>query len=386
MFGGIGSVCHDLAYALSRKGVFTAVFCGRAERMIVEKVNDNLKIVRLPFLDLPPRFLWFQLQNFKLLSRLLKDYTVLHIVNPEAGATTAYLGRRLNKPVVTSIHGTHLTYLYGLKNMLGSPFSGSTPRDIGYELLAYPLHKLLYDYCLKQSSGIAVCSASTLEELKSIYSYLELRKVALIPNGVDFEQIDLSAGNYDERSPSIIYFGRLYWMKGVQFLIEAVAEVRKDFPDVRVQILGDGPFKGRIERLVSDLGLIKNIDVRGFVPRNKLFEEVKKATVVVLPSLYEAQPVAMLEAMACKKPVVAFDFPFSREIIQDMDNGLLAKPGDVKDLASKIRIILVDNELRARIGQRAFKYVKERHDWNVLVEKYVDLYTRAIHSFSETQA
>jgi len=90
--------------------------------------------------------------------------------------------------------------------------------------------------------------------------------------------------------------------------------------------------------------------------------------------------------MACEKPVVAFDFPFSREIIQDLDNGLLAKPGDVQDLASKIRLILTDNELRARIGQRAFEYVRERHNWNVLVEKYVNLYNGAIHSFSETSA
>lgn len=379
MFGGVGSVCHDLAYALSGKGVSTAVFCGRAERVTIEKVNENLKIVRLPCFDFPPRFLWFQLQNFKLLSKLLKDYAVLHIVNPEAGATTAYLGRRLNKPIVMSVHGT---YVYSIKKILRSPFSSWTFRDLGYQLLGYPLHRFLYDRCLKQSNRVAVCSASTLGELKSIYPYLELGKATVIPNGVDFSQFGSSASSYEERNPSIIFYGRLYWIKGVQFLIEAIARLHKDFPNLQVRIFGDGPFKEKINRLVSDFGLNKNINVRAYVPRTTLFEEIKKASIVVLPSLHEAQPVSFLEAMACNKPVVAFDFPFSREIIHDMHTGLLARPGDVQDLSEKIKLLLEDEELRSRIGKNAYEYVKREHDWNMLAEKYIELYSEAINNNS----
>jgi glycosyltransferase involved in cell wall biosynthesis len=373
-FGGIGSVCHDLAYALSRNGVSTAVFCGKAERVTLEKVNKNLKIVRLPCLDFPPRFLWFQLQNFKLLSKLLKDYAVLHIVNPEAGATTAYVGRRLNKPVVMSVHGT---YVYPIKKMLSSPFSSWTFGDVGTQLLGYPLHRFLYGRCLKHSNRVAVCSASTLGELKSIYPNLALGKATVIPNGVDFNQFSSTASSYKERNPSIIFYGRLLWAKGVQFLIEAVAELRKDFPNLQVRIFGDGPFKEKTNRLVSDFGLNKNISVRGYVPRATLFQEIEKASIVVLPSLHEAQPISFLEAMACRKPVVAFDFPFSREIIHDMHTGLLARPGDVQDLSGKIKVLLEDEELRSRIGKNAYEYVKREHNWNTLAEKYVELYSEA---------
>jgi glycosyltransferase involved in cell wall biosynthesis len=382
MFGGIASVCHDLALALSKKGIPTTVFCGRSKEIAVEEVNDNLKIVRLPCLDSPPRFVWFQLQNLRRLSELLRNQTVLHIVNPEAGASIIYLGKKLKKPVVTSIHGT---YLYALKKYLNSPFTGWAFKDIGYSLLGYPMHKSFLNICLKNSQRVAVCSTSTFAELRSLYPHLDLKKASVINNGIDFDQITSSSSS-EERSDSIIFCGRLHWIKGAYYLIEAVASLRKEFRDIHVQIFGDGPLRKNIECMISDRGLERNVDVKGFVPRSELLKEIKESSLVVLPSLHEAQPVAMLEAMACGKPVVAFDFPFSREIIQDMDNGLLAKPEDVKDLASKIRLILADNELRARIGQRAFEYVRERHNWNVLVEKYVDLYTEAINSFSETPA
>ena len=76
-----------------------------------------------------------------------------------------------------------------------------------------------------------------------------------------------------------------------------------------------------------------------------------KADLVVLPSLREAQPISVLEAMACKKPVVVFDLPFAREYIEDMSNGLMANARDSKDLAEKISILLRDHKLRVEMGQ-----------------------------------
>jgi N,N'-diacetylbacillosaminyl-diphospho-undecaprenol alpha-1,3-N-acetylgalactosaminyltransferase len=110
------------------------------------------------------------------------------------------------------------------------------------------------------------------------------------------------------------------------------------------------------------------------VPREELFKKIREASLVVLPSIHEAQPVSMLEAMACKKPVVAFDFPFSNELVQNMYNGLLAKSGDVKDLSDKIRLLLTDRQLRLDLGQNAYEYVEKSHNWDTLAEKYIELY------------
>lgn len=369
-FGGIASACHDLSLALSKKGIFTTVFCGKAEKMTVERVNDKLEIVRLPCLDFPPRFLWFQLQNVKLLSRLLQDYAVLHVVNPQVGATVAYLGRKLKKPIVTSIHGVHL---FSLKLAVGSPFSYWTAGDVGYQFSGYPLQRYFDDVCLKNSDSVTVCSFSTLAELKSIYHDLDFNKFSVIHNGINFNEIDSTSKN-KEKSSSIVFYGRLYWTKGVSYLLSAVADLQQDFPDVGVQIFGDGPLKRKIVGLVSDLGLTEKVSIRGFVSHERLMSEVGKASIVVFPSLYEAQPISILEAMACKKPVVAFDLPFSREIIRDGYDGVLAKTGDVEDLTRKIRLLLGDEKLRLRLGNNAYEQVKKEHNWDTLVERYLEIY------------
>jgi len=369
-FGGIASACNDLAHALSQKGISTTVFCGRSSRILTERVNDNLQIIRLPCFDLPPRFVWFQLQNLQVLSRSLREYSLLHIVNPQAGAIITYLNRTLRKPIVTSIHGLRLATL---KLSMNIPFSLRTPWDIGDYLIGYPLDALLHDICLRHSNHVTVCSHSALAELRSLYTDLNPEKVSVIHNGIDFKEI-CNYPKVDENSSSIIFYGRLNYLKGVTYLIRAIASLQSNFPDLHLKIFGDGPLRRKIERLVSKLGLSKKVTIAGFVARQELVTEIAKASIVVLPSLHEAQPVGLLEGMACRKPVVAFDFPFSREVIQDMQNGLLAKGCDVKDLSEKIRMLLADKKLRQRLGQNAYAHVRKTHDWTTLVNQYISVY------------
>lgn len=94
----------------------------------------------------------------------------------------------------------------------------------------------------------------------------------------------------------------------------------------------------------------------GHVPHRKLIGEIMNADALVFPSLSEAQPMIILEAMACGKPVVAFDLPFAREIISDMSNGLLVKFNDIGDLSMKTRLLISDEKLRRRLGQAAHDY------------------------------
>jgi len=153
--------------------------------------------------------------------------------------------------------------------------------------------------------------------------------------------------------------------------------LKEEFPNIQLQIFGDGPFRNKIDTLISDLNLADNIEVRNFIPRAELWKRIDKAMIVALPSLHEAQSVSMLEAMAFKKPLVVFDYPFSREIITDMVNGVLAKQVDVKDLTDKIRILIENENLRIMLGENANKYVRRRHNWNTLVDEYIRLYKDA---------
>jgi glycosyltransferase involved in cell wall biosynthesis len=374
MFGGIGSACYDYAMALSRKGVKTTVFCGRSKEVNTEQVNDNLEVVRLPCFEAPPRFLWFQLQNLKFLSNALRDYSVIHVFNPQAGGTVALLKKRLEKPLLTSIHGLHLT---SLKVSLAAPTENWSAKDIGFQITGYPLQYLLHAICLQNSDHIAVCNHSTAVELKKMFSHIDPVKISVIYNGINFD--DVKFISLEEKNPGpIVYCGRLYWAKGVIYFINALSKLKRIRSDFTAEIFGDGPLKNKVETMISDLGLTTNVKVRGFIPRKQLFNELGKASMVVLPSLYEAQPVTLLEAMACKKPTIAFNLPFAAEIIESGFNGFLTKIGDVNDLADKMELLLENKNLREKMGENGYNYVRKNHDWEKLVEDYLKIYNNLL--------
>jgi len=374
MFGGIGAVAFDLASSLSKRKLSTVVFCGRSKKMTTEKPNDYLEIIRLPCLDLPPRFLWFQVQNFlRILGR--RGCGIIHAVSPQVAFLCAHLKKALRRPLITSYHGVPF---YELRGFVNSPIRYWTLGDFGYNLLEFPLNDTLIRCSLQNSEKIVACSRAMLSELRTFYGSIDPQKSLIINNGVDFEKIEKSKDSSKESENtddlSILFAGRLYYLKGITFLIRALQYLLPEYPSLKLNIFGTGPLKDKIQALVLNRGLKNNVFLHGQVDRSQLIRETSEASVIVCPSLREAQPVSVLEAMALKKPVVAFDVPFAREIIIDQHSGFLARVGDSRDLAAKIGISLSDRKLRDRIGQNAYEHVKQDHDWDKLVNKYIDLY------------
>ena len=379
--GGISSVCNGLAYSLSKRGIPTTIFSGTSEEPKAEKLNECLDIICLPHFDFPPRPMWFQLRNFRLISKLLKDYTVVHGVSPEASMIFAFYKRKLRKPFVVSIHAVPLS---SLKAFVNTPISHWSLSSFGNYVLEYPLHYFQIRTCLANSDHVVACSFAALNEFKATFKILRMSKVSVIHNAINFDEIENVKSNPENRNGqsglSICFGGRLFWLKGITYLLKAFEILRRDFKDLDLKICGKGPEEHRIRRFISNTGLKNNVHLQGHVPHKNLIAEIKKSDIVVLPSLYEAQPMLALEAMACKKPLVAFDLPFARELITNGHNGLLAEAYDVKDLSDKIRLILSDGKLRWKIGQNAYKYVKREHNWNTQVEKYLEVYKNVIET------
>ena len=377
--GGISSVCNGLAYSLSKRGISATIFSGTSGKPRVEKLSECLNIIRLPHFDFPPRPVWFQLRNFRSLLKLLRDYTVIHGVSPEASTIFAFYKRKLGKPFVVSIHAAPLSTLRTFAN---APVSCWTFGGFGSYFLEYPLHDFQIRTCLSKSDHVVACSFATLNEFKATYKMLRMSKVSVIYNGINFEEIDNIKIDYEnmnsQNDHSIVFAGRLFWLKGITYLLKAFEILRRDFKDLSLKIFGEGPEEHRIRRLISDRALKDNVHLQGRIPHKNLIAEIKKSDVAVLPSLYEAQPMFALEVMACKKPLVAFDIRFAREILTNGHNGLLAKTCDVKDLSDKIRLILSDERLRFQLGQNAYKYVKREHNWDIQVKKYLDIYKNVL--------
>jgi glycosyltransferase involved in cell wall biosynthesis len=375
--GGISSVSAGLANSLAKKKIDTTIFTGRHRYPYqTRRLNAHLEITYLPIPDFPPRTLWFQALNFSKLSSTLKDYTVIHGVSPNASLAFTFFKKRLAKPFVATLHEDHRT---SQRTFVNQPTSSWTLRDLGYFFLGFPLYDFSVRRLLASSDHVTLCSYSLLEQLAA-YRNVDYNRVSVIYNGIDFDEIesveDRLADNGDDIS--IIYAGRLYWVKGIMFLLKAFNRTRKDIGNVSLKIFGKGPLKQTIKKFIVDSDLRDRVSYLGHVPHKRLLAEIKKSHIVVFPSLCEAQPMFMLEAMACKKPLLAFDLPFAREIITNMDNGLLAKAGDIEDLSRKIQLLVSDEKLRRRLGQAAYNHVRRKHNWDIQVEKYLKVYERVV--------
>jgi glycosyltransferase involved in cell wall biosynthesis len=374
--GGISSLCYGLASRLAQREVEVTIFSSKAGFTTqVQELNDYFKIVRSPMFDFPPNQISYQAFNLLNLSKIFRTYDIVHGVSPDASFMFALLRRKLETPFVGSIHSSPRA---GQRAFISQPLSTWTLSEIGFHVVEYPLREFSVDRILRGSNHTILCSYSLLEDLRA-YKKLNLNKLSVIHNGIDFDEIEstpiLQARGSTELS--IMYAGRLFWFKGVMLLLEAFKRLRKSFSNANLRIFGKGPLEEKIKSFIAKSGLVESVGCFGHVSHRRLLVEIKKSDVAVFPSLSEAQPMFVLEAMACKKPVVLFDLPFAREIVSDKNSGLLAESGDVYDLCEKMQLLLSDADLRKRLGENAYSQVKKEHDWNIQVEKYLKVYQNA---------
>ncbi len=370
--GGIATYSFDLAYALSKRGIETTVFCGRARGYRVDHLNPYLTIVHLPYRQVPPRYLWFQMINLVSFIQRLTKFDVLHATSALGFGLMANFKSVWGRPLVTTIHGNALS---DLKVFARSPISEWTIGDLLTHGVAYPLNEALTEGCLKHSDHIFVCGSCTLRDLKTMHRVS--RTVSVVRNGIDFRRLP-TFNRIDQDPNLLLYYGRLEWNKGLLYLIRALSLLISEFPNLRLEICGTGPLTRKVKQLVSNLSLATNVSMNGFVMHDELLKKISRSRLVALPSLCEAQPISPLEAMALARPVVAFDYAFAREYIVDSQNGLLARPKSCEDLAAKIRVLLTSAEECSRLGKNAHRYIERSRNWETLVNEYLRVYDQLV--------
>ena len=195
------------------------------------------------------------------------------------------------------------------------------------------------------------------------------RAVHIVPSGIDWQEIRRIASSAEQSD--VIYLGRLAGHKNVDLLIGALGMVKKQLPDVRALIIGDGPEMGGLKSQARDLGLEKNVQFMGFIEDyHCVLSLMKSSRAFAMPSTREGFGMAALEANACGLPVVTVKHRMNAvmDLIKE-DTGVICEPAE-KDLAGSILSVL---QKSGRMKGRCIEEAR-RFDWDEISKRALKVY------------
>ena len=172
--------------------------------------------------------------------------------------------------------------------------------------------------------------------------------------------------------PLIGTVARLQPQKGLDVFLRAVRLLRETLPDVRAVIVGEGPLRADLEALAEQLGIADRVVFPG--TRRDIPTVLAALDVFVLPSRFEGLSLALLEAMAMARPVVATAVSGTVEVIRDGETGLLVPPEAPDALAARIREMWTHPEQARRMGENARRLIVERYTIQAVARAYEEVY------------
>lgn len=210
-----------------------------------------------------------------------------------------------------------------------------------------------------EDTTVLVQTERIAEDVRSEFEPMDLR---VLGNGVEVPETTADGD-------AIVFVGRLERQKGVDVLLEAVA----DLPNQRLVIIGDGSERKRLKSMADQLGIAATFE--GEVSPTNVTAYLAEGRVFVLPAIEgEGLPNAMLEAMAVGLPVIVTDTGGVADGVMDGESGFVVPPGDVDALRDRLKMLCFDDERQKRMGATARAWVQSRYSWDTIISKLETIY------------
>lgn len=258
------------------------------------------------------------------------------------------------KKTILHIHGGGFKKFYGNSNVI---------------------KRFIIKSIMKSSNVIITLS----EQWKQFFNYIiNNDNIEVIPNAIDLKKFE-NIGKYCDRRRKLInisFLGNINKAKGILDIFKAVPLVVNQYEDCRFNFAGI--IASEIDNECKEMESCNNVIFYGEIFGERKFKFLSSADIFILPSYTEGLPIAMLEAMASKLPVIATTVGAIPEIIEENKNGYLISPGDYKDLAEKILILAKDKNLRDSMGRNNIKKMRHQYDVKNINEKILNLYKKLL--------
>ncbi len=191
-------------------------------------------------------------------------------------------------------------------------------------------------------------------------------KLHIVHCGVDPSKYAGAIGS--ESGRHVIFVGRLAAVKGLPILLDAMAKVRERGVEMELTVVGDGVDREMLEEQARELGIDGYVDFVGYQSQEEVRDYLNRSDIFAMSSFAEGVPVVLMEAMSMGLPVVAPLIAGIPELIEHGKDGYLVSPGDVDSLAVCLSELIVDKELRQRLGENGRAKVKAEFN----IEREVD--------------
>lgn len=228
--------------------------------------------------------------------------------------------------------------------------------------------------CMKTIVTVSECSKQDIAEDFSISE----NRIHVVPNGIDTQLFRPLDGIRREKNRIIVTNSADSALKGLYYLLHAVHDVSKE-RDIRLTVIGTPKKNGGIEKLVKQLDLGPIVTFTGRISNDEFIQHYARATMAVVPSLYEGFGLPVGEAMACKVPVICTTGGALPEVAGDA--ALLVPPGDAAALSKAICTLIDHPDYAEKIGAAGYERVHNLFSWEIAAQKTVDIYKEVIRGY-----
>ncbi len=352
--GGIGSYVYYLSKELIKLGHgINVIFRGTRDKIYD---YNNIKVNEVKVAGWPP----LNLNIFKKKIENILTMEKADIIHIHHGAMPIIKSKA---PVLVTAHCCN-------KELIRSFHRPVRNLDALYRNALFPVYVKAETRLSKLCDKLTVVSESLRREFSKHYDVSS----SVLHNGVDTNLFKPNENG--DREDAVIFTGSLNRGKGVLDLLEIAQLLIESHSKIQIYIAGNGPLKNKLIRRIKNKNL-SNVKLTNHLPHPQLVQFYQRSRIFVLPTYYEGLPTAVLEAMACKLPVVSTNISGIPDQIEDGINGYMVHPGDIHGFCEKIVELLNDEIKQKSFGEMGRKKIMNRFTWpsigNLFVKEYNNL-------------
>lgn len=358
-YGGSGIVGSELGRELAERG-HTVHFISSVLPTRVTELNERVHFHEVEMMTYP----LFEHQPYDLalatkmatVARAEKlDLFHVHYAIPHS--ISGILARESIKdkryvPVITTLHGTDITL-------------------VGADRSYLPITR----YALQQSDGVTAVSKFLKRATIETFDFDD---VEVIPNFIcpshyrKLQDAPLRAELAPNGEKLLVHVSNFRPVKRAIDCVEIFAKVKRDFPNVRLVMAGDGPERAAVKHRAKVLNVEDHAIFVG--KKSNIADYLGVSDIFLLPSELESFGLAALEAQACELPVVATRIGGIPEVVNDGESGFLSDIGDVEKMAADTLRLLQNDDMRASFGKRGREISVQRYSTDVIIPQYIAFY------------